>query len=326
MRLVWKIIKETIDEFGAVPTLSLGAATAYYAAFSVGPLLVLVVGLAGLAFGQQQVHQEVGRQLQTLVGPKSAQLVQSMMSAQLRSGSLIATIVGGIALLFGAAGVFGQLQASLNIVWGVIAKPGHSLWLLIRDRLLSMAMVLAIGFLLLISMALSAFVNVFTHYVSRAISLPEWSAPVFDGVISFMVVSMLFALIFKVLPDVRLKWRDVLIGAIGTALLFTGGKYLLSLYLRHEMSASAYGAGSAFVVILLYVYYASVIVYLGAEFTKVYARHFGSKIEPSPYAVPVDRHAAIQLGVPSSNSVQQRSDAPKFDSGSAARNRSSTQS
>ena len=288
MRLAWKIIKETVDEFNAVPTLSLGAATAYYAAFSVGPLLVLVVGLAGLAFGQEQVRQEVGRQLETLVGPKSAELVQSMMSAQLTSGSRIATIIGGIALVFGAAGVFGQLQASLNTIWGVIAKPGHGLWLLIRDRLLSMAMVLAIGFLLLISMALSAFVTVFTHYIGRMISLPDWFAPVFDGVISFIVVSILFALIFKVLPDVRLRWTDVITGALGTALLFTVGKYLLSLYLRHEMSASAYGAGSAFIVILLYVYYASVILYLGAEFTKVYARHFGSRIEPSPYAVPAD--------------------------------------
>jgi membrane protein len=297
MRPVWRTIKETCDEFAAVPTLSLGAATAYYAVFSVGPLLVVVVGLAGLAFGQEQVRQEVGRQLETLVGSKSAQLVQSMMSAQLKSGSLVATIIGGIALLFGAGGVFGQLQASLNTIWGVVAKPGHGLWLLIRDRLLSLAMVLAIGFVLLISMALSAFVNVFTYYVGRAISLPDWIVPVFDGVISFIVVSLLFGLIFKVLPDVQLRWRDVSTGAIGTAMLFTVGKFLLSLYLRHEMSASAYGAGSAFIVILLYVYYASVILYLGAEFTKVYARNFGSRIEPSPYAVPVNRQAAIQPGV-----------------------------
>jgi len=294
MRLAWRIIKQTVDEFNAVPTLSLSAATAYYAAFSVGPLLVLVVGLAGLVFGSEQVRQEIGRQLATLVGSKSAQLVQSMMSAQLKGGSLIATIIGGIALLFGAGGVFGQLQVSLNTIWGVIAKPGHGLWRLVRDRLLSLAMVLAIGFLLLISMALSAFVNVFTHYVSRAISLPEWSAQVFDGVISFVVVSILFALIFKVLPDVRLRWRDVFAGALGTAVLFTAGKFLLTLYLRHEITASAYGAGSAFIVILLYVYYASVILYLGAEFTKVYARNFGSRLEPSPYAVPIDR----QTGTP----------------------------
>jgi membrane protein len=286
LRAAWGIAKETLNEFQAVPTLSLSAATAYYAAFSIGPLLVLVVGLAGLAFGEARVHQEMGRQLETFIGPNSARLVESMMSAQFKGGGYMATLIGGVALVFGATGVFSQLQASLNMIWGVAAKPGRGIWLFVRDRLLSMAMVLGIGFLLLLTMILSAFVNTFTHYIGQAVSLPPWVATAFDNFISFVVTSGLFALIFKVLPDVKLRWRDVAAGAIGTALLFTAGKYLLSVYLSHEMSASAYGAGSAFIVILLYVYYASTILYLGAEFTKSYAAYYGSRVKPSDYAVP----------------------------------------
>jgi membrane protein len=284
---LWQIVKDTAGEFTAVPTMSLSAGTAYYAAFSIGPLLVVVIGLAGLVFGEAQVRQEVGRQLQMFLGPQSAHLVESMMSAQFKGGSLTATIIGTTALVFGATGVFSQLQASLNMIWGVTARPGNSLWLFIRDRLLSMAMVLAIGFLLLLSMALSAFVSAFTHYVGQAISVPVWMAPVFENLVSLVVIASLFALMFKILPDVQIRWRDVAAGALGTALLFTAGKYVLSLYLKHEISASAYGAGSAFIVILLYVFYASVVLYLGAEFTKVYAKHQGLRLKPSEYAVPV---------------------------------------
>src|SRR5215469_15769516 len=190
MKAVWRIVKETIAEFNAVPTLSLGAATAYYAAFSIGPLLVLAAALAGLAFGQDHVQNEVHRQLEAFVGPRSASLVESMMRAQFRGGNVTAVLISGSALVFGATGVFSQLQASLNSIWGVTSRPGNGLWLLIRDRLLSMALVLAIGFLLLVSMVLSAFVNAFTNYVSNAIALPDWSAPAFDGFVSFAVISI----------------------------------------------------------------------------------------------------------------------------------------
>jgi membrane protein len=262
--------------------------------------LVLAVWLAGLAFGQERMHHELERQLLAFVGPKAAQLVESMMSAQFKGGSVTGAIIGGAALVFGATGVFAQLQASLNIIWCVSAKADHGIWALVRDRLLSMAMVLAIGFLLLVSMALSAFVNAFTHFIGQMIAVPDWVGPAFDAFISFLVTTGLFALIFKVLPDMKIRWRDVGIGAVGTALLFTMGKFLLSLYLSHEISASAYGAGSAFIVILLYVYYASVILYLGAEFTMVYARHVGARLQPSEYAVKVPGKARVEPGVDSS--------------------------
>ncbi len=287
MKRTLELVKGTFKEFTSVPTLSLGAAMAYYAAFSLGPLLVLAVGLAGLLFGQEKMHHEILRQLTEYLGPKSATLVESMMGAQFKHGSLTATIIGGSALVFGATGVFSQLQASLNIIWGVTSKPGHGLGLLIRDRLLSLAMVLAIGFLLLVSMALTGFVTAFTHVIGQMISVPDWVAPIFEALTSFIVSVLMFALIFKVLPDVKIRWRDVGVGAVITGLLLTLGKFLLGLYLAHEISASAYGAGSAFIVILLYVYYASVILFIGAEFTVVYARSHGCGFEPSRYAIRV---------------------------------------
>lgn len=239
MKKASSYLKETLTEFQQDRTLRLAAATAYYAIFSIGPLLVLVVGLAGLVFGEERVSREVGTQVKSFVGAQSAKVIQSMMSAQEKAGSLVATIIGGAALLLGATGVFGQLQDSLNTIWGVTTRPGKSIVAFIRDRFFSMTMVLGVGFLLLVSMVLSALVDSFAGYLGQLFSLPAWALPLFNGVSSFLVISLLFALIFKVLPDVRLRWRDVWVGAIGTSLLFTAGKYLLGLYLNYETSASA---------------------------------------------------------------------------------------
>jgi membrane protein len=299
------IIKESINKFLEDRVLRLSAATAYYAIFSIGPLLVLVVGLAGLAFGEETVRREMTAQVQAFVGPKSARLIDSMMTVQHQGGSLLATIVGGTALVIGAAGAFSQLQDSLNTIWGVTTKPGQGLGAFIRDRVFSMAMVLAIGFLLLVSMALTAFVNAFSQHIERLIALPAWIALVFDALVSFGVTTLLFTLIFKVLPDVKIRWRDVWAEAVGTSLLFTVGKHLLGFYLGYETESSAYGIGSAFVVILLYVYYSSLILYLGAEFTEVYAKHHGAKFLPSKYAVAITNHDRARQGMPRSYQVEE---------------------
>ncbi len=292
MKALLAILKDSVKAFIDDPLFALSAATAYYAAFSIAPLLVLVAGLAALVFGENSVQREVGRQLESFVGPKATHIIQSMMAAQVQGGRTLAVIVGAAALVLGATAVFSQLQASLNTIWHVQAKPGKGMWLFVRDRVLSLAMILAIGFLLLVSMALTAFVNAFTRYVGNAISLPAWVVPFFDSAISFVVISTLFALIFKFLPDVKIGWRDVWVGALGTGALFSGGKYLLGLYLSHETSVSAYGAGSAFVVILLYVFYSSLILYFGAEFTQNYMVYRGARIQPSKYAVPIDGNRA----------------------------------
>ncbi len=291
-KTAWLILKESVLQFFADPVLRLSAATAYYAIFSIGPLLVLAVWLAAFVFGKEEVGKEVGRQLESFVGPKAREMLQSMMGAQMKGDSTWALMLGSIALVFGATAVFTQLQDSLNTIWGVQAKPGNSIGRFIRDRVLSLAMVVGIGFLLLVSMVLSTFVSAFSHYIGQAVSLPDWVAPAFEIITSFLIISLLFALIFKVLPDVKIEWGDVWVGAAGTAVLFSIGKYFLGLYLSHETEASAYGAASVFIVILLYVYYASLILYFGAEFTQVYARHRGGQLRPSRYAVRVDRQKA----------------------------------
>ena len=278
--------------------MRLAAATAYYAVFSIGPLLVLSVGLAGLVFGEDAVRKEVVGQIRSFVGEKSASLINSMMSVERQGGSVMATLIGAAALVIGATGAFGQLQDSLNTIWGVTVKPGKSIGAFVRDRFFSMAMVLAVGFVLLVSMALSALVVAFATYIGDMVSIPAWLVPLFNDGLNFLVISLLFALIFKVLPDVRIRWRDVWIGAVGTALLFTIGKFGLGVYLARATSASAYGAGSAFVVVLLYIYYASVILYLGAEFTQVYARFRGSRFEPSKYAVRMTDFERAEQGMP----------------------------
>ena len=304
MKRIWELTRDTFNEFIQDRVLRLAAATAYYAVFSIGPLLVLVVAVAGLAFGPQRVRTEVTKEVQSYVGEKSARVIDSMMSAQHESGNILATIIGGGALLIGAAGIFGQMQDSLNAIWGVTTKPGASIWAFLRDRFFSMAMILGIGFLLLISMVLTAMVDSFAGYLGNMMSVPKWVLPTVNDLISLFVVSLLFGLIFKVLPDVRLRWRHVWLGAVLTALLFTLGKFGLGIYLSHEINSSSYGAGSAFVVILLYVYYSSVILYLGAAFTKVYSMRRGIKVRPARYAIHMSPADWIMQGMPRDEHVE----------------------
>lgn len=305
MKALFSTLKETYQEFTQDRALRLSAATAYYAVFSLGPLLVLIIGLAGLVFSEARVKQQVGDQLASLVGPKSAQMVQNMMSAQQKTGSSVAaTIVGFVGLVLGAAGVFGQLQDSLNTIWGVVAKPAKGLWPLIRDRFFSMAMVLGVGFLLLISMVLSTAVQAFSGYLSGVLSVPQWVPPLLQFALSVIVITLLFALIFKVLPDAKVPWKYVWIGALGTTILFSIGKFLLGLYLQKQAATSPYGAASSLIIVLLYIYYSTVILYFGAEFTQVYARRHGAGIQPSKYAVQITDEERAHQGMPRQEQIE----------------------
>jgi len=294
----FNLIKGTVTEFGEDNVLRLSAALAYYAIFSIGPLLAIVVGLAGLAFGNDHVRQQIHQSLQGMLGENSAKTVDSMMAARSHSTSLITTIIGLIALLFGAAGVFGQLQDSLNTIWEVKSKPGAGIWEVVRKRFLSFSMVLGVGFLLLVSLALSAALAAFAEMLNQMIPMGDVVAHAVDFLVSFGVITLLFAMIFKYLPDVKIPWSKVWIGAIVTALLFTLGKYLLGLYLGRQSTSSAYGAAGSVIVILMWVYYASVILFFGAEFTQVYARRTGAKILPSKHAVPVTQEERAEQGIP----------------------------
>lgn len=299
LKKAWSIIKGTVSEFSEDNVLRLSAALAYYAMFSIGPLLIIIVGVAGLAFGDQSVRQQVEQQMQSMMGQNAAHTLDSMMAAQNKHGSsLAATIVGIVVLLFGASGVFGQLQDALNTIWEVKSKPGTGIWSYIRSRFLSLTMVLGIGFLLLVSMALTTALTAATGAIGSRFGISEPLAHAFNFIVSFAVITVLFAMIFKYLPDVKVPFSKVWSGAIFTALLFTVGKYLLALYLGRESTTSSYGAAGSVVLVLLWIYYASVILFFGAEFTQVYARQTGARVVPARYAVPVTEEERAEQGMP----------------------------
>lgn len=297
-RFLFGVLKETASDWMEDNALRLSAALSYYSTFSIAPLLVIAMGLAGYFFGADAVHGQLDEQLKGMIGSQAAQAVASMVrSASKPSSSLVATGIGVVTLLLGASGVFGQLKDALNTIWEVKAKPGLGLKAFIHDRLLTFGMVLVIGFLLLISLLMSTALSVLSKWLNGALPMPPWLLAGVGFVISFAIVTLLFALIFKVLPDATVGWRSVWIGAAVTALLFEIGKQLLALYLGRESTASSYGAAASVVLLLLWVYYASCILLFGAEFTQVWAKSTGCAIQPNQFAVPVTAEMRAQQGL-----------------------------
>lgn len=294
---LWRALKRSLKQFGEDKVLRLAASLAYYAMFSIGPLLVIAVGVAGLAMGKEQVRHEVQQQLQSMLGANSAKTLESMMTAQKHGTSLITTIVGIVALLFGAGGVFGQLQDALNTIWEVESKPGTGIWGLLRQRFLSLTMVLGTGFLLLVSMALTTFLSSGMGALGDKLPMSEGIAHALNFIVSFGVISLLFAMIFKYLPDVKVPFRVVWFGALLTAFLFTIGKYGLAFYLGRASTTSTYGAAGSVIVIMMWVYYASIILLFGVEFTHAYARVTGTEVVPNKYAVPITEEQRAQQGM-----------------------------
>ncbi|MFO1499152.1 MAG: YihY/virulence factor BrkB family protein [Verrucomicrobiota bacterium] len=311
-KLAWNILKGTVQEFSEDAVPRLAAALAYYAMFSIGPLLVIVIAVAALFFRREAISGEVAAQLQSLLGETAAQTVQTMLAHQSHESSVWATIVGGTVLIIGATGVFGQLQDALNTIWEVKPKPGQGVWGFVRNRFLSFTMVLGIAFLLLISMVISAGLQAFGHVIDQVLPMSEWVAQALHLGISLGVVTLLFAMVFKVLPDAKVRWRDVWVGAIGTSLLFTVGKFLIGLYLGRESVSSTYGAAGSAAIILLWVYYSSLILFFGAEFTQVYAKQTGSRIAPSANAVPVTERSRVQEGIPHTDTEPSHQPSPAF--------------
>ncbi len=293
-----RLLKATLDDWLEDNAQRLSAALAYYSIFSIAPLLVIAISVAGLVLGEDAVRGQLAAQLNAYVGPQAAKGIQSMvLSASKPSEGWIGTIVGFATLLLGAAGVFGQLQDALNTIWEVKRTSSGGWKAFVRARLLNFGIVLAIGFLLLTSLLLTTALAAMNGYVERVIGIPPFISGLLAFCVSFCVVTTLFAFIFKVLPDARIKWRHVWNGAIVTALLFELGKFGLSFYLGRESTASSFGAAGSVVVILLWVFYASCIVLFGAEFTQVYAREFGETILPSENAVAVTAEGRAQQGL-----------------------------
>ena len=285
------LLKTTLFEWLDDQAPTLGAALAYYTVFSLAPLLVITIAIAGLVFGGEAAQGQIFDQLRGLVGDASSkameQIVQSA-SAEPKAG-VVATVIGFVTLLFGASGVFGQLQASLNIIWGVQPKPGRGILGIIRDRILSFGFTLVVGFLLLVSLLLTAAIAFVGQQFEAMIPGMEALIQLVNSILSLVVITLLFAMMFKILPDANIRWRDVWIGAFITALLFTLGKLALGFYLGRSGVASSYGAAGSLIVLLLWVYYSSQIVFFGAELTQVYANRYGAQVTPSNNAIAVSK-------------------------------------
>jgi membrane protein len=289
LKTIVGLLKDTVQEWQTDKVSLWAAALSYYTMFSLAPLLLIAIAVAGSIFGEEAARGELVAQIQGLIGKEGAEAIQSMIQNTQRSqsGGVIATIVGIATLLFGASGVFGQLQDALNTIWNVKPKPGLGWKSFVKSRFLSFAMVLVIGFLLLVSLVLSAVLagisTFFTNHIQGFAAIGQ----LLNFSISFGVITLLFASIYKFLPDVRLPWKDLWIGAGVTALLFTIGKYLIGLYLGSSGVTSTYGAAGSIVIILLWVFYSAQILLFGAEFTQVYAKRRGSGLRPSKHAVRV---------------------------------------
>lgn len=295
MTAAWNLVRESFQEFQEDRASSLAAALAYYTVFSLAPLLVIVLAVAGLFFDQAGVREQLLGQLADLVGQGGADFIAQLLDGANREGSgLVATLIGAGVLVLGATGVFAQLQASLNAIWHLKAKPSRSWLHLVKIRLLSFGMVIVIGFLLLVSLVASTALQAVNTYFSSLLPGSELLWQLLSLVVNLGVITLLFALIFKVLPDARIAWRTVWVGAAITALLFVLGKYVISLYLGSRTLGTTYGAAASLVVLLLWVYYSAQILLFGAEVTQVYARQRGERVEPNDHALRVGSSTAVQ--------------------------------
>lgn len=287
----FSLLRQTFQEWLQDKVPQLGAALAYYTVFSLAPLILILLAIVGVVFRDDPAGawDKITQQMSYFLDPSAVQVVQEIAQKASQPGkSTLATLIGIALALFGASGVFGQLQDALNTIWGVKAKPGRGIWGFLRARFLSFAMVAGICFLLLVSMALQAMLKIFSEYVQSVLPGGLAVALTVYLIFDFGIVVLLFAMIFKFLPDVKIQWRDVWIGAIVTALLFGLGKWLLGLYLGSGAASSAYGAASSLITLLLWVYYSSQILLFGAEFTQVYAARVGRELAPDDYAVRVE--------------------------------------
>jgi membrane protein len=286
------LFKRTATEWLEDKAPQLGAALAYYTVFSLAPLILVLLAIVGVLFRNDPAGawSKVTEQMSYFLDPSAVQVIQDIAkTASQPAKSIIATIIGIALAIFGASGMFGQLQDALNTIWGLKARPGGGIWAFLRARFLSFAMVGGVCFLLLVSLVIESVLKGLSHYLQASIPSGATAALCIYLVFDLAVVMLLFAMIFKYLPDAKIQWRDVWIGAALTAFLFLAGKWALGLYLGSGAAGSAYGAASSLITLLLWIYYSSQILLFGAEFTQVYADEFGSAVSPNEYAVRVEQ-------------------------------------
>jgi membrane protein len=287
----WKILKDTFRGFTDDKALKLSASLSYYTVFSLGPLLLLLISLVGFFLGKEAIQGQLFAEINGLVGNKAALQIQELVqNLELSGKTTSAIIIGIITLIVGATSVFSEIQDSINTIWRVKAKPKRGWVKLLKDRLLSSSLIIGLGFLLIVSLIVNGALQALNDLLKSY--FPDVTVIIFNIIniiISFIVITVLFGVIFKVLPDVKIHWKDVRMGAFFTACLFMLGRFLIGLYIETAGTESTYGAAGSLIVILVWVYYTAAILYFGAVFTRVYADFIGLKIEPAEYAVYVEQ-------------------------------------
>ena len=303
LKQIWRLLKETFKEWNEDKASRLAAALSYYTVFSLAPLLIITIAIAGAVFGDDAARGEIVRQIQGLVSKDGAEVIQTALeNAQRPDTRNLASIISIGVLLFGASNVFAQIQDALNTIWEVQPKPGRSLVQTLRKRFLSFAMVGGVGFLLLVSLIVNTGLAAMVNYFSNLVPGVDWIWQIANFAISFGVITFLFAIIYKFMPDVKINWSDVWVGSAITSLLFVIGKSLLGLYLGNGSFGSAYGAAGSLVVVLAWINYAAQIIFFGAEFTQVYASKYGSRIVPDENAMRVPEVDRAKQGMNRRNS------------------------
>ena len=284
--LVWKSLKDAFKGFGDDKITKLSASLAYYTGFSLAPLLVVIIALCGFFFGQEAVQGTIDNQIKAFIGADAARQVQDMIkNASLSGKSTMATVIGVVTLLIGATSIFGEIQDSINSIWGLKPRPKVGLMKTLQVRLLSFGLIASLGFILLVSLAATAVVEGLGDRLKAM--FPDVAVVIFyiiNLVLTLAVTTVLFGVIFKVLPDAKIKWKDIWPGAVATSLLFLVGKFAISLYISKSNFSSSYGAAGSLAVIFVWIYYSAIILYFGAEFTKAYAFNKGAKVIPNKYA------------------------------------------
>jgi membrane protein len=285
--VLWQVLKNAFKSFGPDKITKLSGSLAYYTVFSMGPLLLVIISVCSIIFSREAIEGKIYTQLEGFVGSDTAaQLQQIIKNASLQGKSTMAAIIGGIILLLGATSVFGEIQDSINMIWGLKPKPKRGWLKMLQNRFLSFSVIISLGFLLLVSLGISAVIDGFSQRLAAA--YPDTAVVIFyiiNLLITFFITAAIFGVIFKVLPDARIKWKDVRAGAITTAVLFMLGKFAISFYIGKSHVGTTYGAAGSLVILLLWVYYSAIILYFGAEFTKAYAVQLGEPILPNSYAV-----------------------------------------
>lgn len=287
----WEILKCSFNGFMDDKGMKLSASLSYYTLFSLAPLLLLLISLVGFFLGRDAVQGQLFSEINGMVGNQAAaQIQETIKNLELSGKTTSAVIIGALTLIIGATTVFAEIQDSINIIWKVKAKPKRGWLKLIKDRLLSSSLIVGLGFLLIVSLVINGALQGLNDMIKSY--FPDVTVVIFNIlniVISFVVITILFGVIFKVLPDVNIRWKEVRVGAFFTACLFMLGRFLIGFYLETAGTASAYGAAGSIIIILLWVYYTAAILYFGAEFTRAYANFLGIKIRPAEYAVYVEQ-------------------------------------